>query len=175
VLRKNFIGIIALLCQNSMRTENSEMPCRDGRPILAASYFVFARMHMLVELGPFLCVALLAAPLAQLQSLILVDRGPTQGLRQLQIALKTAGPARKDSLPAALRAEIRPTAGDLHWKVGLLRQLQSELSSLYAFDETLLGAMQEGPAVFAVDGRVMDGTQLEGQFFWSPDSRLASE
>jgi hypothetical protein len=59
--------------------------------------------------------------------------------------------------------------------VGLLRQLQSELSSLYAFDETLLGAMQEGLAVFAVDGRVMDGTQLKGQFFWGPDSRLASE
>jgi signal transduction histidine kinase/CHASE2 domain-containing sensor protein len=122
---------------------------------LAASYFVFARMHMLVELGPFLCVALLAAPLAQLQNLVLVDRGLTQGLRQLQIALKAAGPVRKDSLPAALRAEIRPTAGDLHWKVGLLRQLQSELSSLYAFDETLLGAMQEGLAVFAVDGRVI--------------------
>jgi len=32
----------------------------------------------------------------------------------------------------------------LHWKVSLLRQLQAELSSLYAFDETLLEAMQEG-------------------------------
>src|SRR5260370_42303100 len=30
-------------------------------------------MHMLVELGPFLCVVLLAAPLAQLQSLIRWD------------------------------------------------------------------------------------------------------
>ncbi len=73
MLRKNFIGIIAVLCQNSMRTENSEMPCRDGRPILAASYFVFARMHMLVELGPFLCMVPLAVPLAQLQSLIRWD------------------------------------------------------------------------------------------------------
>jgi signal transduction histidine kinase/CHASE2 domain-containing sensor protein len=122
---------------------------------LAASSLVFAWMHVLVELGPFLCVALLAAPLAQLQNLVLVDRGLTQGLRQLQIALKTAEPVRKDSLPAALRAEIAPTARDLHWKVSLLRQLQSELSSLYAFDETLLGAMQEGLAVFAVDGRVI--------------------
>src|SRR5260370_37948107 len=103
-----------------MRTENSEMPCRDGRPILAASYFVFARMHMLVELGPFLCVALSAAPLAQLQSLVLVDRGLTLGRRQLQTALKTARPVREDSLTAALRAEIRPTAGDLPWKVRLL-------------------------------------------------------
>jgi signal transduction histidine kinase/CHASE2 domain-containing sensor protein len=122
---------------------------------LAASYLVFAWMHILVELGPFLCVALLAGPLAQLQNLVLVDRGLTQGLRQLQIALMTAEPVRKDSLPAALRAEIRPTAGDLHWKVSLLRQLQAELSSLYAFDETLLEAMQEGLAVFSADGRVI--------------------
>jgi signal transduction histidine kinase/CHASE2 domain-containing sensor protein len=122
---------------------------------LAASYLVFAWMHILVELGPFLCVALLAAPLAQLQNLVLVDRGLTQGLRQLQMALKTAELTKKDSLPAALRAEIRPTAGDLHWKVSLLRQLQAELSSLYAFDETLLEAVQEGLAVFSVDGRVI--------------------
>src|SRR6266849_176667 len=122
---------------------------------LAASYLVFAWMHILVELGPFLCVALLAGPLAQLQNLVLVDRGLTQGLRQLQITLETAEPIRKGSLPAALRAEIRPAAGDLHWKVSLLRQLQFELTSLYAFDETLLEAMQEGLAVFADDGRVI--------------------
>src|SRR5882762_8815535 len=122
---------------------------------LAASYFVFAWMHIVVGLGPFLCVALLAGPLAQLQNLVLVDRGLTQGLRQLQIALKAAELTKKDSLPAALRAEIRSTAGDLHWKVSLLRQLQAELSSLYAFDETLLEAMQEGLAVFSVDGRVI--------------------
>jgi signal transduction histidine kinase len=121
---------------------------------LAASYFAFAWMHILVGLGPFLCVALLAGPLAQLQNLVLVDRGLTQGLRQLQIALM-GEPTKKNSLPAALRAEIRPTEGDLHWKVSLLRQLQAELSSLYAFDETLLKAMQEGLAVFSVDGRVI--------------------
>src|ERR1700730_17751820 len=122
---------------------------------LAASYFAFAWMHILVGLGPFLCVALLAGPLAQLQNLVLVDRGLTQGLRQLQIALKTGEPTKKNSLPAALRAEIRPTEGDLHWKVSLVRQLQAELSSLYAFDETLLKAMQEGLAVFSFDGRVI--------------------
>jgi len=122
---------------------------------LVGSYLVFVWMHVLVELGPFLCVALLAGPLAQLQNLVLVDRSLTQGLRQLQIALRATEPTTKDSLPAALRAEIRPAAGDLHWKVSLLRQLQSELSSLYAFDETLLEAMQEGLAVFAVDGRVI--------------------
>jgi len=122
---------------------------------LVASYLAFARMHLLIGLGPFLCAGLLAGPLAQLQNLVVVDQGLTQGLRQLQIALKTAEPTKKNSLPAALRAEIRPTAGDLHWKVDLLRQLQAELGSLYAFDETLLEAMQEGLAVFSVDGRVI--------------------
>jgi signal transduction histidine kinase len=122
---------------------------------LAASYLVFAWMHILVGLGPFLCVALLAGPLAQLQNLILVDRGLTQSLRQLQMVLKTAEAIKRDSLPAALRAEIRPAAEDLHWKVSLLRLLQAELTSLYAFDEALLEAMQEGLAVFSVDGRVI--------------------
>src|SRR5437879_2135425 len=122
---------------------------------LVASYLVFARMQILVGLGPFACVGLLAGPLAQLQNLVLVDRGLTHGLRQLQIALQTAEPTKRDSLPAALRAEIRPTAGDLHWKVSLLRQLQAELGLLYAFDETLLEAMQEGMAVIYVDGRVI--------------------
>ena len=121
---------------------------------LAASYLVFAWMHTLIGLGPFLCVALLAGPLAQLQNLVLVDRGLTLGLRQLQIALKTAEPTKKDNLPAALRGEIQ-SSGTLHWKVSLLGQLQAELSSLYAFDETLLGAIQEGLAVFSIDGRMI--------------------
>jgi len=122
---------------------------------LVASYLAFAWIHLLIGLGPFLCVGLLAGPLAQLQNLVVVDQGLTQGLRQLQIALKTAESTKKNSLPAALRAEIGRTAGDLHWKVDLLRQLQAELSSLYAFDETLLEAMQEGLAVFASDGRLV--------------------
>lgn len=122
---------------------------------LAASYLVFARMHILVELGPFLCVAVLAGPSAQLQNLVLVDRGVTQGLRQLKIVLKTGEVTKRDSLPAALRVEVQTTAGDLHWKVNLLRQLQAELSSLYAFDQTLLDTMQEGLAVFSSDGRVV--------------------
>jgi two-component system sensor histidine kinase ResE len=112
-------------------------------------------MHLLVELGPFLCIGVLAGPLAQLQNLVLVDRGLTQGLRQLQNILRAAEPAQNESLPAALRAEIQPAAGDLNWKVDLLRQLQAELGSLYAFDQTLLEAMQEGLAVFSWDGRLL--------------------
>jgi len=122
---------------------------------LSASYMVFAWMHVLVGLGPFLCVGVLAGPLAQLQNLVLVDRGLTQGLRQLQDVLRTAERAQKESLPAALRAGIQPAAGDLHWKVELLRQLQAEVASLYAFEETLLEAMQEGLAVFSSEGRIV--------------------
>ncbi len=122
---------------------------------LAAGYLAFARMHVLVGLGPFLCVGVLAGPLAQLQNLLLVDRSLTQRLRQLQNVLKAAEPAQKASLPAALRAEVRPAGADLHWKVDLLGQLQAELGSLYEFDQTLLEAMQEGLAVFSPDGRLI--------------------
>jgi signal transduction histidine kinase len=122
---------------------------------LVASYLAFAWTHILVGLGPFLCVGVLAGPLAQLQNLVLVDRSLTQRLLQLQNFLKATEPEQKESLPAALRAETQPVAGDLHWKVDLLGQLQAELGSLYAFDETLLEAMQEGLAVFSSDGRII--------------------
>jgi len=122
---------------------------------LVASYLAFARMQVLVGLGPFLCVGLLAAPLAQLQNLIIVDRGLTQGLHQLQNLLRAAEPVQKESLSAALRAEIPPPREDLHWKVELLARLQAELGSLYAFDQTLLEAMQEGLAVFSSNGKII--------------------
>src|SRR6266481_170562 len=122
---------------------------------LVASYLAFAWMHLLIGVGPLLCAGLRAGPLAQLQNLVVVDQGLTQGLRQLQLTLKTPGSATRESLAAALRAEAKSAEGDLHWKVHLLRHLQAELSSLYAFDETLLEAMQEGLAVFASDGRLI--------------------
>jgi signal transduction histidine kinase/CHASE2 domain-containing sensor protein len=122
---------------------------------LVANYLAFTWMHVLVGLGPFLCVGVLAGPLAQLQNLVIVDRDLAQRLRQLQNFLKAAEPKQKENLPAALRVEPRPAAGDLHWKVELLGQLQAELGSLYAFDQTLLEAMQEGLAVFSSDGRMV--------------------
>lgn len=122
---------------------------------LALGYLAFAWMHVLVALGPFLCVGLLAAPVAQLQNLVIVDRGLAQGLQQLQNFLRIGAPGQNESLPAALRAEIQPARADLHWKVELLGQLQAELGSLYAFGQTLLEAMQEGLAVFSSDGRMI--------------------
>lgn len=122
---------------------------------LVASYLAFTWTHTLVGLGPFLCVAVLAGPLAQLQNLVLVDRSLTQRLRQLRTFLKAAGAGQEKSLPAALRAETHSATGDLHWKVDLLGHLQAELGALYAFNQTLLEAMQEGLAVFSSDGGVL--------------------
>lgn len=122
---------------------------------LLASYLAFAWAHILVALGPFLCLGVMAGPLAQLQNLVMVDRNLTQRLRQLQNFLKDDEPEQKESLPAALRAQTKPATGNLHWKVDLLGQLQAELGSLYAFDQSLLEAMQEGLAVFSSDGRLV--------------------
>jgi signal transduction histidine kinase/CHASE2 domain-containing sensor protein len=123
--------------------------------ILAGGYFLFARAHLLIELGPFLCAGLLAAPAAQLQNLFFLDRDISERLRDLQRALRNSTPERAGNLSAALRSQPASPAGDLHWKIHLLRELQTELGSLYAFDETLLEAMQEGLAVFAPEGRLV--------------------
>jgi len=123
--------------------------------VLMAGYFLFARAHILIELGPFLCAGLLAAPAAQLQNLFFLDRDISEGLRHLQRALRTTTPERAGNLSAALRLQPASPAGDLHWKIHLLRELQTELGSLYAFDETLLDAMQESLAVFAPDGNLV--------------------
>lgn len=122
----------------------------------ASSYLLFTWGHRLMEFGPLLCAGVLTGPLAQLQSLITVDRSVTQGLRQLQIALKRTRSAEvPGNISTALRMGATPDISDLHWKINLLRELQTELGSLYAFDETLLNAMQDGLAVFASDGRLV--------------------
>jgi signal transduction histidine kinase len=119
-----------------------------------AGYWLFAHAHRLIAFGPVLCVGLLAVPLAQLENLVVVNRGLTRGLRQLRQTLQ-AGQAPIEL--ASLRpAEISPeTTGDLQWRVDLINQLQSELGSLYAFRQHLLESMQEGLAVFAADGKIL--------------------
>jgi signal transduction histidine kinase/CHASE2 domain-containing sensor protein len=142
----------------------------------AAGYLLFVQKHYLIEFGPLLCAGMLAGPVAQLQNLILVDRGLTQGLRELQRALRSAAPEMGGSLSAVLRSEMTPAAGDVHWKIQLLSQLQAELSSHYAFDQMLLEAMQEGLAVFAPDGRLVFRNprwqSLCEQQDWNPSATL---
>ena len=119
-----------------------------------AGYWLFAHAHRLIAFGPVLCVGLLAVPLAQLENLVVVNRGLTRGLRQLRQTLQ-AGQAPME-LASLSPAEISPeTTGDLQWRVELINQLQSELGSLYAFRQHLLESMQEGLAVFAADGKTL--------------------
>jgi len=120
-----------------------------------AGYLLFAHAQRTVELGPVLCVGLLVAPAAQLENLIVVDRGLTRGLRRLQRALQTSTPEMGATLRTAVMSEVSARPEDLHWKLEVLNRLQDELASLYALDQTLLEAMQEGLAVFAWDGRLL--------------------
>src|SRR5439155_27137566 len=81
------------------------------------SYLLFAWAHRLIEFGPFLCAGVLAGPVAQLQNLIALDRRVTQGLRQLQIALRPSTSDNPRHVSAALRSEKNPPVGALHWKI----------------------------------------------------------
>jgi len=140
------------------------------------SYLLFAWAHQLLEFGPFLCAGVLAGPVAQLQNLISLDVRVTQGLRQLQMALRQTTPDKPRHVSAALRSEMKPPLGDLHWKVNLLQELQTELTSLYAFDETLLNAIGDGLAVFASDHRLVFCNPRWQSFCarqnWNPSANL---
>jgi signal transduction histidine kinase/PAS domain-containing protein len=140
------------------------------------SYLLFAWAHRLIEFGPFLCAGVLAGPVAQLQNLIALERRVTRGLRQLQIALRPTTSDKPRQVAAALRSEKKPPVGDLHWKINLLQDLQSELASLYAFDETLLNAMGDGLAVFASDNRLVfcnpRWQSLCARQNWNPSAKL---
>jgi signal transduction histidine kinase/CHASE2 domain-containing sensor protein len=140
------------------------------------SYLLFAWAHQLIEFGPFLCAGVLAGPVAQLQNLISLDVRVTQGLRQLQIALRQTTPDKPRHVSTALRSEMKPPLGDLHWKINLLQELQTELTSLYAFDETLLNAIGDGLAVFASDHRLVFCNPRWQSFCarqnWNPSANL---
>lgn len=109
--------------------------------LLAAGYFCsylfFTHWNRLFSYGPVLLAGILAAPLAQLENLIFVDREVSGRLRHLY-------------------QTIRPQGGlgssQLHWKLGALTELQTELSSLYSFQKTLFETMREGVAVYGDDG-----------------------
>ncbi len=118
----------------------------------AAGYFLFAFFNRQLFYGPFLVMGLLAAPLAQLENLIVIDRAITRGLKELQALLPvpTEFSAHRIFIPTQ---DSSPS--HLHWKLKSLRQLQDELASLYGFDEILLETMQEALAVYALDGRLL--------------------
>lgn len=113
------------------------------------AYLLFSHWHRLLSYGPVLLSGVLAAPLAQLENLLFVDREVSGRLRDLY-------------------QTIRPNAGQpskrLPWKLAALTELQTELSSLYAFQKTLLETMREGVAVYAEDGALRFGNSAWKNF-----------
>jgi signal transduction histidine kinase/CHASE2 domain-containing sensor protein len=123
----------------------------------AGSYLLFAYKHQLLVYTPILLAGFLAAPLAQLENLLLVDREVTFRLQQLR---QTIRPSRALGLHDAQPRQSRR----LHWKLAALNELQDELSSLYRFHQTLLETMREGLAVYGQDGVLRFGNPTWNNF-----------
>jgi signal transduction histidine kinase len=139
------------------------------------SYWFFTHAHRIVSFGPVLCAGILAVPLAQLENLVVVNRGLTRGLRELRQTLRSG--RAPEELAGFQPAETAPeTIGDLQWRVDLINQLQSELSSLYGFRQHLLESMHEGLAVFTSAGKPLFRNHFWEMFCrrqgWDPDISL---
>ena len=115
-----------------------------------ASFFLFLRFHLLLSYGPLVVAGVLAAPIAQLENLLIVDREVTSRLQLLRHAIHPRGNPGMDG--SAASAAAPSPSGRLHWKLSALGELQAELSSLYDFNQTLLDTMREGLAVYGADG-----------------------
>jgi len=141
----------------------------------AVGYWLFAHFHRMIAFGPILCVGLLAVPFAQLENLLIVNRGLTRGLTQLrQTLLAERTPV---ELASFQTAQAQPEAiGDLQWRMNLINDLQSELASLYGFRQHLLESMHEGLAVFTNDGKILFRNPFWDVFcakqHWVPDITL---
>lgn len=114
------------------------------------AYLIYLYFHRLVSYGPLLVAAVLSAPLAQLENLLMVDREVTSRLRHLRQAI---APDYTLQPPVGSgESSDWSASGWLHWKLSALKDLQAQLSSLFAFHQTLLEAMREGLAVYGLDG-----------------------
>jgi signal transduction histidine kinase len=117
----------------------------------AAGYLLFAFLNRQLLYSSFVIAGILAAPLAQLENLVVIDRAITRRLKELQRLL----PASQESSPHRIFVPARDAApSHLHWKLQALQQFEDELASLYAFDETLLETMQEALAVYTLEGNL---------------------
>jgi signal transduction histidine kinase len=111
-----------------------------------AAFFVYLYFHRTVSYVPLVVAGVLAAPLAQLENLLIVEREVTSRLQQLRQAIQ---PHYAQLVRSTMET---PSSSRLHWKLAALKDLQAKLSSLNAFNETLLETMNEGLAVYGADG-----------------------
>lgn len=137
--------------------------------VYVAAFFAFQDLHRLLSYGPLLVAGVLAAPIAQLENLLIVDREVTSRLQQLRVAIS---PHYGDLKPTRGETE---SAGSLYWKLGALKELQAELSSLYAFNQTLLEAMREGLAVYGADGSLRFSNATWKEFSARQSNELESQ
>ena len=119
--------------------------------VFGGAFFMFAGFHRLLSYGPVLVAGVLAAPIAQLENLLMVDREVTLRLQQLR---QTIAPRFGELTPARPQdpSDGQAAPQSLYWKLSALKELQAELSSLYSFNQTLLETMREGLAVYSADG-----------------------
>lgn len=135
--------------------------------VYVAAFFLFADFHRLLSYGPLLVAGVLAAPIAQLENLLIVDREVASRLLQLRLAIS---PHYGDLKPA--RPSNEPASKDLYWKLAALKDLQAELSSLYSFNRTLLETMREGLAVYGADGSLKFSNATWKRFCARQDAEL---
>jgi len=122
--------------------------------VYVTAYFLFADFHRLLAYGPLLVAGVLAAPIAQLENLLIVDREVSLRLQHLRNAISPHYGQLKPAKPGSDLAKW-PASDRLHWKLAALKDLQAELSSLYSFNQTLLETMNEGLAVYGSDGALL--------------------
>jgi CHASE2 domain-containing sensor protein len=131
--------------------------------VYVAAYFLFADFHRLLAYGPLLVAGILAAPIAQLENLLIVDQEVTSRLQQLRHAIS---PYYGQLKPTQRGVDLAkwPASDQLHWKLAALKDLQAELSSLYSFNQTLLETMNEGLAVYGADGGLLFSNETWKEF-----------
>jgi signal transduction histidine kinase len=118
--------------------------------IFLSSFMLLLRGNLVLDLAPLLCAAVIALPMAQVETLVSVNRGVTRSLQQIGEIIRHVHP--QSNLVAAGSAGA---VAEISWKLQVLQNLQEELTSLYAFRQNLLLAMEEGIAVYAEDGRLL--------------------
>jgi signal transduction histidine kinase len=128
-----------------------------------AAFFLFRDYHRLLSYGPLLVAGVLAAPIAQLENLLIVDREVTSRLRQLLHTIPNHGYLSSAQSSGSALTKW-PASDRLYWKLAALKELQSELSSLYSFNQTLLETMSEGLAVYSADGSLLFSNETWKKF-----------